>query len=103
MTKVIDNVILIDTSEQQCLSLMLETNIKTIMFCIPKITFRMMQTSQKMTTYSLVRHKKTKIIAFQPFQPLIIIHNVLSPHPQVDYILTHLQYYVRLVKNIYVL
>ena len=28
--------------------------------------------------------KKTKIIAFQPFQNLIIIHNVLFPHPQVD-------------------
>ena len=27
---------------------------------------------------------KKKIIAFQPFQHLIIIHNVFLPHPQVD-------------------
>ena len=30
------------------------------------------------------------IIAFQPFQHLIIIHNVFLPRPQVDLILTHL-------------
>ena len=35
--------------------------IKTIMFCIPKIPSRMMQPSQTMTTYSLVRQKKTKL------------------------------------------
>ena len=35
-----------------------------------------------LTTYSLVIHQK-QIIAFQPFQHLIIIHNVFLPHPQV--------------------
>ena len=29
------------------------------MFCVPKTPSRMMQPSQTMTTYSLVRHKKT--------------------------------------------
>ena len=29
--------------------------------CIPKTISRMMQPSQKITTYSLVRHKKTKL------------------------------------------
>ena len=55
---------------------------KKIMFCIPKIPSRMMQASQIMTTYSLARRKKNKIIAFQPFQHLIIINNVLLPHPK---------------------
>ena len=35
--------------------------IKTIMFCIPKITSRMMQPSQTMTTNSLVKHQKRKL------------------------------------------
>ena len=43
----------------------------------------MMQPSQAMMTYSLVRHQKRKIAALQPFQYLTIIHNVLLPHPQV--------------------
>ena len=30
-------------------------------FCIPKISSRIMQPSQKMTTYSLVRYQKTKL------------------------------------------
>ena len=63
---------------KQLLSLMPETNIKTILFLIPKIPSRMMQPSQTMTTYSLVIHQK-QIITFQPFQHLIIIHNVLIP------------------------
>ena len=62
-----------------------------------------MKPSQKMMTYSLVRQKIKKIRSFQPFQHLIIIHTILIPHPQVYYILTHLRYYLRLVKNIYVL
>ena len=49
---------------------------------IPKMPSRMMQVSQIITTYSLVRQPK-KMIAFQPFQHLIIIHSVLLPHPQV--------------------
>ena len=47
--------------------------IKTIMLCIPKIPSRLMQASQIMMTY----------VAFQPFQRLIIIHNLFLPHPQV--------------------
>ena len=35
-----------------------------------------MQPSQTMTTYSLVRYKKNKILTYQPFQHIIIIHNV---------------------------
>ena len=58
-----------------------------------------MQPSQTIMTYSLVGQKIKKIISFQPFQHLIIIHTVLLPHPQVYYILTHLRYYLRLVKN----
>ena len=38
-------------------SLLLQTKIKTIMFCVPRIQSRMMQASQKMTLYSLVRQK----------------------------------------------
>ena len=34
--------------------------------------------------------QKKQIIEFQLFQYLIIIHNVLIPHPQVDKNLTHL-------------
>ena len=45
-------------NSQQRLSLLQDTNIKTIMFCIPKIISRMMQPSQNITTCSLVRHKK---------------------------------------------
>ena len=55
-----------------------------IMFCIPKIPSRIMQTSQTTTTYSLVGKQKNQIIAFQPFQHLIIINNIFPPHPQVD-------------------
>ena len=46
---------------------------------------------------------KNKIIIFQPFQHLIIIHNVLLPNQQVGWILTHLRYYLRLVNNISIL
>ena len=45
-------------NQQQLLSLLQHTNIKTIIFCTPKIPSRMMQLSQTMTTYSLVRHQK---------------------------------------------
>ena len=54
-----------------------------VLVCIPKIRPRMMQPPQTMTTYSLVGHPKNKIISFQPFQNLIIIHKELLPHPQV--------------------
>ena len=37
-------------------------NIKTILFFFPKIPSRMMQPSQTMTTCSLVRHQKNKIV-----------------------------------------
>ena len=50
---------------------------KTILFCVPKIPSRMMLASQITTTYSLVREQESKIIAFQPLQTLIIMHNVL--------------------------
>ena len=53
-----------------------------ILFCFPKIPSRMMQPFQKMTTYSLVIQQK-QIIALQPFQHLIIIHNVLLQHIKV--------------------
>ena len=43
----------------------------------------MMQTSQIMMSYIIVRRKENKIIEFQPLQPLIIINNVLLPLPQV--------------------
>ena len=43
-------------NEQQRLSLLQQTNIKTILFCVPKKPSIMMQPSQRMTTYSLVRH-----------------------------------------------
>ena len=46
---------------------------------------------------------KNKIVSFQSFQHLIIIHSVLLPHPQVDWSLAHLRYYLRLVRNICVL
>ena len=42
-------------NQQQRLSLLLEIKIKTILFCIPKVKFRMMQESQIMATYSLLR------------------------------------------------
>ena len=45
------------SNQQQHLSLLLETKIKTIMFCIPKIPSRIMQASEIMTAYSLVRQK----------------------------------------------
>ena len=70
-------------NQQQCLSLLFETKIKTMLFCIPKIPSIMMQPSQKMMTYSLVRQQENKIIALQPFRHLLIIHNVLIPHTQV--------------------
>ena len=70
-------------NKQQLLSLPLEKKIKTIMFCIPKIPSIMMQESQIMTTYSLVRQQEKWCIALQPFEHLIIIHNLLLPHPQV--------------------
>ena len=41
-----------------------------------------------------------QILEFQQFQHLIIIHNILLPHPQVDWLLTHPRYYLRLVNNI---
>ena len=88
-------------NEQQRMYLLQDTNIKTIQF-IPKIPSRMMQPSQKMTTYSLARQPKT-IITFQQFKHLIIIHNVFLPQLQVDWFLTHLRYYLRLVNNICVL
>ena len=62
------------SNNQQCMYLMLETKIKTIMFCIPKITSRMMEASQITTKYSLVIHQEN-IISFQPIQPLIAINN----------------------------
>ena len=34
--------------------------------CIPKITYRMIQPSQTMTTYSLLRQQKKRGTAFQP-------------------------------------
>ena len=71
-------------NQQQLLPLLQHTNIKKILFYIPKIPSRMMQPSQTMMTYILVRHPNNKIIAFQPFQHLIIIHNVFLSHPQVD-------------------
>ena len=43
-----------------------EKNQKNL-FCVPKIPYIMMQASQIMTTYSLVRQQENKIIAFQPF------------------------------------
>ena len=43
------------------------------------------------------------ILTYQPFQHLIIIHNVLLPHTKVDLLIPHLQYYLHLVKNICVL
>ena len=55
-----------------------------ILFCIPKIPSIMMQPSQIMRTYSLVRQQENNIIELQPFQHLIIINNILLPHPQVD-------------------
>ena len=72
-------------NEQQHLYLLLQKTIKTVLFCIPKIPPRMIQPSQKMTTYSLVRQQnKIKLqISFQPFQHLITINNLLLPHPQV--------------------
>ena len=55
-----------------------------IMFGIPKIQSRMMQPSQTIITYSLVRQQENKVIELQLFQYLIVIHNILLPHPQVD-------------------
>ena len=46
-------------NEQQRLSLLQEICIKKHLFCIPKTPFRMMQPSQTITTYSLVRHIST--------------------------------------------
>ena len=53
------------------------------MFCVPKIPSIMMQTSQIMMSYIIVRRKENFFIEFQPLQPLIIINNVLLPLPQV--------------------
>ena len=44
-----------------------------------------------------------KKLTYQPFQYLIIIHNVFLPHTQVHWLLTHLRYYLWLVNNICVL
>ena len=60
------------------------------------------QNDATITTNDKIQSFETpkQIMPFQPFQHLIIICNVLLPHPQVDWILPHLRYYLRLVKNI---
>ena len=46
---------------------------------------------------------KNRILRYQPFQHIILICNVLLPHPQVHWLLTHPRYYPWSVKNICVL
>ena len=62
-------------NQQQLLSLLLETKIKTILFCIPKIISRMMQKLQIMTTYSLVRQQEKNYSI-----PTILTPNHHTPH-----------------------
>ena len=88
MTNAIDYVLLIDKFEQQ--GVVLTGMLKSPRLKYYEQTIFIDQylsnnyiASQITTTYSPVRQQENKIIAFQPFQHLIIIHNLLPPHPQV--------------------
>ena len=69
------------------------------MFCVPKNTIQKYATITNNDNIQSCETPKNKL-TYQPFQEIIIIHNLFLPHPQVYWLLTHLWYYLRLVNNI---